>query len=75
MADLATLKTRLTEAEQAYHLLQTGALEVEVDHNGSRTRYTAAGSDRLNAYIQSLKNQIAALEGKPTYPRRIGVLF
>lgn len=64
MADLAQLQTRLAEAENAHHDLQTGRMaRVFVDQNGERVEYVSANSWRLSAYIQELKRQISALQG------------
>jgi hypothetical protein len=58
----AVLQRRLTEAEEAYHLLQMGrSARVFVDQNGERIEYTAANSTRLAAYILSLKKQLGTL--------------
>lgn len=71
MADLATLQTRLAEAEAAYHRLQTGAAEETVQHGDMRVTYTAASAGKLASYIESLKAQIAAAGGSNSgYARR-----
>lgn len=54
-----TLAVRLTEAEDAYHALQTGTAVVEVhDQNGEVVKYNLANATRLEAYIEKLKQQI-----------------
>lgn len=63
MADLATLQTRLADAESAYHALLTGSKSEEVEHGDMRLRYTRAQAGELAAYIASPKSQIAALGG------------
>lgn len=64
MADLATLQTRLGEAEEAHHLLMTGAKEVTVSiGNYGSTTYQQASIERLEQYIQRLQAQIARLTG------------
>lgn len=63
MADLATLQTRLTEAESAYHKLMTGSQAEMVSHSGTMTKYTAATMADLSAYIEQLKAQVAAAGG------------
>lgn len=64
MTDLATLQTRLTEAETAYHQLMTGAKEVSVSIGGyGATTYAQADSSRLEQYIQKLKIEINRLSG------------
>lgn len=74
MADLATLQTRLTEAESAYHRLMTGALEVEIEHGDMRTKYQASGKGELAAYIADLRAQIAAAGGTVSGERRRGLV-
>lgn len=74
MADLATLQTRLTEAESAYHRLMTGALEVEVEHGDMRMKYQASGKGELAAYIVDLRAQIAAAGGTVSGERRRGLV-
>lgn len=63
MADLATLQTRLLEAELAYHRLMTGSAEEEAQHDDMRVRYTRAEAGNLAAYIERLKSEIAAAGG------------
>lgn len=53
-----TLACQLAEAQQAYHNLQTGVMpRVVVDQNGERVEFTAANSQKLYAYVQSLQAQ------------------
>lgn len=70
--DKETIKTRLAEAEEAYHKLLIGAKEVSVnvDNFGSVT-YNQTSRTALEAYISSLKSQIAAAEGTSVGRRRI----
>jgi hypothetical protein len=66
MADLATLQLRLAEAELAYHRLQTGTAEIEVEQGGEvamKVKYSLTSVDKLRAYISDLKAQVAALTG------------
>ena len=71
MADLATLTTRLTEAEAALHQLVQGSQVVEVWRDGRRMKFNAASRGDLSGYIADLKNQIAALEADAdNRPRR-----
>ena len=70
MADLATLQTRLLEAELAQHKLLTGSAAEEVEHGDMRSRYTRADLGQLAAYIATLKSQIAAAGGASTGLRR-----
>jgi hypothetical protein len=64
MADLSQLRTWLTEAETARHKLLTGSLRQRVSYNG-QADVTFAQTDiaRLDAYIASLKSQIASADG------------
>lgn len=66
------LKTRLAEAEEAYHRLMIGEKEVSVSvGNFGTTTYNQASRSALESYISSLKAQIAAAEGSPIGRRRI----
>ena len=59
---MADLTTQLAEAEAAYHALMLGQSVAELrDSNGELIRYTPANAGRLQAYIQSLKQQIGLL--------------
>lgn len=64
---ISEIKQKLAEAELAYHKLMLGEKEVSVSVGsfGSAT-YNQTSAKQLSAYISSLKNQIATLEGKPT---------
>lgn len=73
MADLTTLQGWLLEAELAQHKLQTGAQEMQIEHGDMRVAYTKADSGQLQAYIDNLKAQIAALGGTITGQRRRGL--
>lgn len=70
MADLATLQTRLLEAELAQHKLLTGSAAEEVEHGDMRNKFTRANLGDLAAYIASLKSQIAAAGGAAVVKRR-----
>ena len=63
MTDISVLKTRLSEAEDAYHLLQMGSKEQEMQLNGRKVVYTPASIGQLRSYISDLKAQIAKIEG------------
>lgn len=66
---MATLAEKLVEAEAAYHSLMLGlSARVVIDASGERVEYTAANSAKLSAYIEELKQQIAA----GNTPRRRG---
>lgn len=69
------LAQRLAEAELAYHNLMLGtSARVVVDQNGERVEFTAANAERLKAYIESLKAEIARGGAAPDY-RPLGALF
>lgn len=70
--DIKTLKIRLIEAEEAYHKLMIGAHEVSVNvGNFGSVTYNQTSRTALEAYISSLKSQIAAVEGTSVGRRRI----
>jgi hypothetical protein len=73
MADLTTLQGWLLEAELAQHKLHTGAQEMQIEHGDMRVAYTVSDSGRLQAYIDNLKTQIAALGGTIAGERRRGL--
>jgi len=77
MTDLATLQTRLTEAETALHRLVTLKIAVDVNTGSRSVRYAYdAGSIReLRSYIADLKAQIAAVSGTSVGRRAIGMTF
>jgi hypothetical protein len=70
MADLATLRGYLSNAEDALNKLLTGQQVVEFDRAGTKIRYTPANVPELRRYVADLKSQIAALGGGGS-PRRI----
>ena len=70
--NIEILKTRLAEAEEAYHRLMIGEKEVSVSvGNFGTTTYNQASRSALESYISSLKAQIAAAEGSSTGRRRV----
>ena len=70
--NIEILKTRLTEAEEAYHKLMIGEKEVSVSvGNFGTTTYNQASRSALESYISSLKAQIAVAEGSPIQKRKI----
>lgn len=72
ITNIEVLKTRLVEAEEAYHKLMIGEKEVSVSVGSfGSTTYNQASRTALESYISSLKSQIAAAEGTPTCRRRI----
>ena len=66
MADLETLRRRLTEAEAALHDLQIGKRKVSVSRNGTLIAYANSASDiaNLKSYITDLKAQISRASGQ-----------
>lgn len=72
ITNIEILKTRLVEAEEAYHKLMIGEKEVSVSVGSfGSTTYNQASRTALESYISSLKSQIASAEGTPTCRRRI----
>jgi hypothetical protein len=62
MTDIATLQSRLTEAENALHQINLGQNVAEIWHgNNERMRFNNANVAQLRAYIAELKGQLAAL--------------
>lgn len=65
MTDCATKKLWLAEAEHALHRLLTGTAEQTVTFgSGKSVTYTAASIDKLKAYVNDLKNQVAECDGQ-----------
>ena len=72
ITNIEVWKTRLAEAEDAYHKLMIGEKEVSVSVGSfGSTTYNQASRTALESYISSLKSQIAAAEGTPTCRRRM----
>lgn len=70
--DKETIKTRLAEAEEAYHKLLIGAKEVSVNvGNFGSVTYNQTSRTALETYIADLKAQLAAAEGTSVGRRRI----
>ena len=62
--DIDDLKTKLAEAEVAYHQLLTGGQRASVSFGPSKSvSYTQANIAELRRYINDLKDQIKTLEG------------
>lgn len=58
---LAPLATRIEEAKNQMHLLQTGkAARVVVDQNGERVEFSMTNIGQLRAYITELEAQLNA---------------
>jgi len=74
--ELADLKTKLAEAQAAYHQLMLGKSVVTiVDQNAERGEFTPASKQNLFNYILSLKSQIATAEGTSLGLGPIGAIF
>ena len=74
--NIELLKTRLAEAEEAYHKLMIGEKEVSVSvGNFGSTTYNQTSRTALEAYISGLKEQIAVAEGKTVCRRILKVSF
>lgn len=73
--DLLTLNSQLAEAELAYHTLMTGGQAQSVSYDGKSVTFTQANAERLQAYITTLKERIAALEGRPVRRQPIYATF
>lgn len=70
--DIETLRTRLAEAEEAYHQLMIGAKEVSVNvGNFGSVTYNQTSRAVLEAYIADLKAKLAEAEGSPVLKRKI----
>ena len=70
--NVETIKTRLAEAEEAYHKLLIGAKEVSVNvGNFGAVTYNQTSRTALEAYIADLKEQLAEAEGSPVLKRKI----
>lgn len=64
MHDLATLQLWLADAIAARHALLTGKRTASVSYDGKSVSYSQLDIGRLEAYIASLRSQIAALTGQ-----------
>lgn len=61
---MATPQQLLTDAEAAYHKLQTGVSpRVVVDVDGSRVEFAPANLSKLYSYIQDLRAQVNVANG------------
>lgn len=61
--DIEDLKTKLTEAQDAYHQLMTGgSVRVFVDQNAERVEYSSANKQNLWSYIISLRALICQID-------------
>ncbi len=72
ITNIEVLKTRLVEAEEAYHKLMISAQEVSVNVGGfGSVTYNQANRKELEIYISSLKEQISSAAGTSYYKRRV----
>lgn len=62
---LETLATWLSEAQTAYHALNTGTQTVSVGTGDTRVTFTAAEVGKLKQYIADLQAAIAAFGSAP----------
>lgn len=70
--DIETLRTRLAEAEEAYHRLMIGTREVSVNvGNFGSVTYNQTSRAALEAYIADLKAKLSEAEGSPVLKRKI----
>ena len=75
MADCATIRVWLAEAELALHRLQIGQQEVEVDFGPSKgIKYSQTNIEDLRRYVADLRRQVAECDGAP-HARRGPVRF
>jgi hypothetical protein len=75
-AERILIRTRLTKAETAYDELLTGkAVKRFVDQNGETVEYTVANAEKLEDYIQSLKDCLNPIAAAFRRPRAIGFTF
>lgn len=62
----ATLQSRLTEAQDAYHALSLGKQTVSLSIGDKRLTFTPADTRRLASYIAQLQREIAIASGNAT---------
>ena len=65
---LAKLQARLTEAQDAFHVLNTGAQVVSLSQSDQRLTFTPADVGRLRIYIRDLQNAISIASGSASAP-------
>ena len=63
---------RLAEAEAALHELKLGRAVIEVDFDGRRTRFVKTDIDKLEGYIDDLREEQS---GRRKRNGAIGILF
>lgn len=72
-AECATARTRLAEAEEAYHALQIGGRQVSVRMGENAIEYSPADAGKLAGYVGQLRALVARCDGCGTR-RMIGVI-
>lgn len=70
MPDTATLRTWLSEAYTARHKLVTGSQAERLQHGDESWQFTPANLSDLDAYIASLKSQLAGIDSSASQVRR-----
>lgn len=74
--DIDDLKTKLAEAETAYHTVMLGGKTASVTFGPSKSvTYTQANLAELRRYINDLRDQIAACGGDSKARRTIRMVF
>lgn len=72
----AALKVRIAKLEAQYDALMSGTSVIEfIDQNGEKVRYSTANTDKLLAYINSLKAQLCDTFSRRYRPRPMGFIF
>lgn len=66
MADLATLQSRLSEAEEALHKLATGARAATTGIADRTVTWTQTTIPELQTYITALRSEIVAAGPSPS---------
>lgn len=68
-----SLRDKLSQAEDAYHKLQTGTMAVSIVKDGRRVDFNHANIHQLKNYIDELKTQLGMTNVRRRRPA--GVLF
>ncbi|UTV28990.1 phage head-tail joining protein [Photobacterium atrarenae] len=67
-----SLQERLSEAEHAYHQIQTGTMAVSIQKGDRRVEYNRANVHELRAYIDDLKAQLGITNVRRRRPAGVG---
>lgn len=70
MTDTTTLRTWLDQACAARHKLVTGSQAERIRHGDEEWTFTRASLSDLDAYIASLKSQLAGIDSSASQVRR-----